>query len=44
LILYHSDEQKKAAEHSRDYEGKVRAPEKIITEIASAGNFYAAEE
>lgn len=44
LILYHTDEEKKIAEESRDHEAKVRAPEKIITEIRKAGEFYPAEE
>jgi peptide methionine sulfoxide reductase MsrA len=44
LILFHSEEQKQIAEQSRDHEAKVRAPEKIITEIRKAGEFYAAEE
>lgn len=44
LILYHTDEQKRIAENSIKEERVSRAPEKIITELAEAGPFYAAEE
>lgn len=42
-IFYHTDAQRKAAEKSRDAEQK-RLGNRIVTEIAKAGPFYAAEE
>lgn len=44
LILTHSAEQKEIASKSREEEQLKRAPEKIITEIAVAEEFYPAEE
>lgn len=44
LILHHSDVQKTAALNSIKVEKVNRAPEVINTEIAKAGEFYAAEE
>lgn len=44
LILYHTEAQKHYAENSIKEERINRAPETIITEIAEAGPFYAAEE
>lgn len=43
LILYHDEEQKRAAELSKKREAQERK-EVLITEIAKAGPFYAAEE
>lgn len=44
MIFYHSEEQKQKAMQSIEKERVNRAPEKIITEIVSAGPFYPAEE
>lgn len=44
LILTHSAEQQETANKSRKEEQVKRAPEVIITEIADAREFYAAEE
>lgn len=44
LILYHNEEQRRISETSRTEEQIKRAPEQIITEIASAGTFYPAED
>lgn len=42
-IFYHSDEQKKLAEKSRD-KAQAKFKNKIVTEIVPAGMFYKAEE
>lgn len=44
LILCHNEEQRRISEQSRAEEQIKRAPELIITEIATAGTFYPAEE
>lgn len=44
LILCHSEEQRRISEQSRAEEQIKRAPEQIITEIATAGKFYPAED
>lgn len=44
MIFCHSEEQKQKAMQSIQEERVNRAPEKIITEIVSAGPFYPAEE
>ncbi|XP_053684722.1 peptide methionine sulfoxide reductase-like [Sabethes cyaneus] len=44
LILCHNEEQRRTAEASRTEEQIKRAPEQIITEIATAGIFYPAED
>lgn len=43
VIFYHSEEQKRIAERSRD-EAEKRLGEKVATEIVAAGDFYEAEE
>lgn len=42
-IFYHSDEQKKQAEESRN-KAKTKLERPIVTEITAAGPFYKAEE
>ncbi|EDS26383.1 peptide methionine sulfoxide reductase msrA [Culex quinquefasciatus] len=44
LILCHNEEQRRISEQSRAEEQIKRAPELIITEIATAGTFYPAED
>ncbi|XP_055531709.1 peptide methionine sulfoxide reductase-like [Wyeomyia smithii] len=44
LILCHNEEQRRISEASRSEEQIKRAPEQIITEIATAGVFYPAED
>jgi peptide-methionine (S)-S-oxide reductase len=45
VIFYHTDEQKTAAEHSRDnLEQSKKYSKKIVTEISKAPTFYRAEE
>jgi peptide-methionine (S)-S-oxide reductase len=44
IIFYHNEEQKKIAEESRSKEQEIRKPEKIITKIVEASEFYPAEE
>lgn len=43
LILYHNDEQKDIAEKSMKKQAELQN-EQLITELKSAGPFYAAEE
>ena len=44
-IFYHNDEQQRLAEESKQrVEGTKKFPERIVTEIAPASTFYAAED